>query len=193
MSVSGKCLCYPLNFLEVTLVKRRLKYLHPSVYLSRLFRELRVLIPFILFSVLLLNLFLPRTHFDTAKVTLLQNPSHLPSLLLLVDQLMVNNQLPAAESLVNQYSSPLDSNPGLSLRRQDLARLKLAPILLEEETRRFQTLVIHYPSYRDGYLKLAILNLKLNRPFLAQKNLSLARAIDPNFPLVQKLQAALSN
>lgn len=55
---------------------------------------------------------------------------------------------------------------------------------IQKEILLWQKTVEDFPGYRDAYLKLAILNWKLNRNFETQKLLNQALEIDPNNELL---------
>lgn len=62
---------------------------------------------------------------------------------------------------------------------------------VNEEIIFWQKITEEFPSFRDAYLKLAILNYKINRLFDSQKFLNKAIEIDPNNEVVKKISSLL--
>lgn len=62
---------------------------------------------------------------------------------------------------------------------------------IQKEILLWQKTVDEFPGYRDAYIKLAILNWKLNRNFVAQKLLNQALEIDPNSEAVSQFSKVL--
>lgn len=62
---------------------------------------------------------------------------------------------------------------------------------IQKEIFLWQKTADEFPGYRDAYLKLAILNWKLNRNFETQKFLNKALEIDPNNEVVNEVSKML--
>ncbi len=148
-----------------------------NLYLYRLIKEVRVVLPIIFIFLLAINLS-AKISFDQAKDDVLANSQNIPAHLFLARQLLANNQLAEAETEFKLASSLPDINK--------IGEIKLQPEKIKEEIVFWQKVVEEFPNYRDAYLKLAILNYKINRLFDAQKFLDKALSIDPNSEVANK-------
>lgn len=134
---------------------------------------MKILLPITLLSVLLINFFAGKTSFEKAKDT----SDHQ----LLANELIKTNQLDQAER-------------EFVLTGADTTRIqeiRAEPDKIKAEILLWQKLTGEFPSFRDAYIKLAILNYKINRLFDAKKFLDQALAIDPNNEVAKKLSSLL--
>jgi hypothetical protein len=166
-----------------------------SRYVSRLIKELRFLLPLILFLLFAYNFTAPPSSFQEAKAAFLYRPTA-SSALAIIEPLLETNQVAEAERFVVTLAasrSPLS----LSDRQQLLpllsqfAETKAAPRQVSQEILYWEEIVARYPTHRDAYLRLAILNLKLKRLFDARRHLESARNIDPGYSLTRRLEILL--
>lgn len=148
------------------------------IYFSRLVKELLVILPIGLLFVLLANLLAPKSQFDIAKQNVL-TATDPGSHAFLVQQFFVTNQFAQAET-----EARLTHNPDLL---QQVQEIKKQPEEVKKEVVSLQKIVDQFPNYRDAYIKLAILNWKLYRPFDTQKYLEKALEVDPNSEVASKM------
>ena len=146
-----------------------------KTYLSRLAQELQIIFPFFLLVILFFNILIPKSQFDQAKET----KNHL----FLAQQLFVTNQFVPAEKEAMLAND-------LELLRK-IQNIKNQPDEVERQILFWQKVVDQFPNYRDAYIKLAILNWKLYRPFDARKYLDKALEIDPNDKVAITLSSLL--
>lgn len=164
-----------------SVVQKLLHYIHKSlfVYLSRLTSEFRLILPIALFVVLLLNTLTPKSQLELSKEAIQQNPAGPKPHLFLAQQLFVTNQFVHA-----QTEAKLADNTEMLQKIQEAENQSED---VQKQVIFWQKVVRTLPNYRDGYLKLAILNWKLYRPFEAKKYLDIALGLDPNNEVVKKL------
>lgn len=85
----------------------------------------------------------------------------------------------------------------LTLSSHNLSRYTTSPKVLsatrniEQELTFWKTIVTETPSYRDGWLELARLEMELGDKSEARKYLNQAKTIDPNNSEVKELEAKL--
>lgn len=139
-----------------------------EIYFSRLLKELRFILP-IFFIVLMIFSLFSKNSFDIAK----DNEDHL----YIGQELLKTNQIAQAEK--EFILADADTTP--------IKNIKAEPGKIKEEIVFWQKVVEEFPNYRDGYLKLAILNYKINRLFDAQKFLNKSLKIDPNSEDAKKI------
>lgn len=165
-------------------------------YFRRLWNELVLLSPLILLAVLLLNLQIPKTAFEVQKEESLYHPKNPTSHILLASQLAHTNQFQEAEQELNQaislVSSPLEKEK-LENQLEIIGQKRAEPKRLQSEIIFWQKFLLQYPTFRDAYLKLSILNWKLYRPFESQKFLHSALSIDPNNESIRKIKSTLES
>lgn len=162
-----------------------MKYFSPSTihiwtsenfnrYLHRLAKELVLFIPIFLLALIALNLKIPKDSFEILKENVQINQLDSNSHLLLAKKFVSANQFSQAENELTQRSgSHSEQLKKIAVLKNEPARIQALVLLWQDRTNK-------NPNYRDGYLKLAILNWKLYRPFDSLKFLSLARSVDPN-------------
>lgn len=156
----------------------------PHIYFSRLTKELLIILPIGMFVILLGNLLQAQSQFDIAKQNILNSPADPKSHTFLTQQFFVTNQFREAE-----IEAQLANNQDLL---QKIQEVKNQPEEVRREILKLQKIVEQFPSYRDAYIKLAILNWKLYRPFDAQKYLEKALEIDPNNQVAKDLERILT-
>lgn len=176
----------------IKLTNRFVSYFHR--YFRRLSKEFALFIPIFLLIVLALNLKIPKNSFDTLKENVQFSPND-PK---------IHEQLAQKFISANEYSfaemelvAALKKDPSPQ-KRMDYAKkfeqvstLKKQPNQIHAYILSWQQITNQYPFYRDGYLKLAILNWKLYRPFDASKFLAKAIEIDPNNIGLKKFEDSL--
>src|SRR3990167_4310244 len=99
-------------------IAKHLSRFHPKHYPTRLFKELAIITPMVLLIILTLNLSAGKNNFEVSKDALQQNSEDSLATLNLANQLLLNNQLQAAEEIINQR---LERNSG----REELLFAKL--------------------------------------------------------------------
>ena len=139
-------------------------------YFSRLQKELSVILPITILIIIILNLLVPKTQFEISK----DNLSHRD----LAQQLITTNQFAQAKK-----EADFVKDIELSLKIQEIEN---QPAEIEKEIVYLQKIAEQFSNYRDIYLKLAILNWKLYRPFDFQKYLEKALEIDPNNEVIKR-------
>lgn len=152
-------------------------------YLRRFAKELVILIPLLLVVLLTVNLLTPRTPFEKAKTAVLTNPGEPKETVVLAKLFLRENNLNSAE--VELRNVPHD--PEAQKLNKLIANQKTSPQKIQSEIKFWQLQIAKFPSSRDAYLKLAVLNWRLYRNFEAKKYLSKALAIDPNLTFVLPL------
>lgn len=73
--------------------------------------------------------------------------------------------------------------------RNEYAKWQKAPI--EAEIKQWEEVVAKTPTYRDGYLKLAVLYWKLREDNKAKEAIEKAKEIDPNYDATYELEKKL--
>lgn len=155
------------------------------------------------------GIFSPKSKFEKAKERVAENPGDLEAHLVLSEELLQNNRLAEAEkellvaSKFQQIDSlsanQLDSNNiqnvlGLETSRLDaliLQKQESDPRDLEVLIQKWQEILKEKPDYRDGWLKLALYLIKVERTNEAQEALERAKDLDPNYEVVGELEKLL--
>lgn len=135
---------------------------------------IKLFLPIFFLLFLIINLF-SQTDFEINK-----DAGNHPAL---GNQLLSHNQLDEAQI---EFKLAND-NEGLS----QVAKIKSQPEEIKTQIIFWEKIVAEFPNYRDAYLKLAILNYKINRLFDAKKYLDKALEIDPNNEVAKKLSSLL--
>jgi len=151
------------------------------VYFARLEKELLVILPIFLFLIFLGNIIQPQSQFEIAKLNILDNPSDPKPHEFLAQQFFVTNQYVQAEK-----EAEIANDPSLIKKFQGINK---QPEVVKTEIINLQNVIAQFPAYRDAYIKLAILNWKLYRPFIAEKYLQNVLEIDPNNEVARKLSS----
>lgn len=68
----------------------------------------------------------------------------------------------------------------LTLQKQKNELLKIDIAKIQQQISSWENITREFPGFRDAYLKLAVLNLKLSRAEEAKKYLDKVLAVDPN-------------
>ncbi len=149
-----------------------------QAYQTRLFLELKHFLPLLFLVLLLTSLFYPKTVFEKTKDLVMDNFSDKTAHEVLGNYLLSTNQLSAAET---------EHRLANSSKLNQIIFLKSQPAAIQGEIITWQKIVDQLPNYRDGYLKIALLNYQLNRLFDAKKILTKSLEIDPNNETAMKL------
>ncbi len=138
----------------------------------------------IIFLLIILSLFLPKTEPQFLKDNLLRNPENMEVKLKNIEALLEENQFQTSEEILKSISQ--DQNGKLNQLWQE--KHYSDPEDIKELIKAWEEIIENKPQYRDAYLQLAILNYKINKKGKAQDNLNKALEIDPNFELTKKLE-----
>lgn len=152
----------------------------------------------LLLLITLYSLFLPKTRFELAKERILQNPNDFEAHLILAEEFLKNNQMGLAETELLaakniQHSAYNIENKrvlGLSSRLEELwlRYQEENPEELQKLIEKWERIVAETPTYRDGYLQLALYYFKLGDKEKAQENLQKALELDPNYEPTKELE-----
>jgi hypothetical protein len=159
-------------------------------FFRRICVEFAALIPIIALVFFLLNASLSKDSFTLTKEKILLNEKDFISQKFLIDLFRLNNQFSLAETQSERALVIASSIPTKKTFRDLLARaktLKNQEFLISEEINNWGKLTNSYPSYRDGYIKLAILSWKTSRLFETKKYLEMALTLDPNFEVAKTM------
>lgn len=154
-----------------------------QLYFSRLFSELKFLLPIFLLATLLVNLATPKTQFEQSKERALQNPTDSGAHAFLAQQLFATNQFRESEK-----EAELSGDATLLNRIQTVTT---QPADIRRKILQLQGVVNQYPDYRDAYLELAILNWQTYRPFDTKKYLEKVLELDPNNEVAKTILSSL--
>ncbi len=160
-------------------------------YTSRLSSELRILLPVLFLSLILANFILGRDNFETNKLRILQNPKDSMARLSLAQDFLKTNQVTEAKSeleTINRLQPQITANLEYQLVWEKITKTEAAPGEIKTQIIFWEKVVSKLPGYRDAYLKLAILNWRINNLFAAQRFLQKSLAIDPNNEVASKLR-----
>jgi tetratricopeptide (TPR) repeat protein len=152
-------------------------------YLRRLLKELVFLLTLFFLGILIFNFWFPKSSFEKIKENFLLYPDKKQSHLLLSLEFQKANDLETAAAELRKFYELEES---LELRK--IESLKNQPAEIRTQILAWQKIVNLNPDYRDGYLKLSILNLNLSRKFDAKRNLDKAIEIDPVNETARKLR-----
>jgi hypothetical protein len=155
-----------------------------KIILFKFCQELKAIAPIIAFLLFLINMSLSKDSFTVAKEKILLNERDFVSQKFLINLFELNNQFSLAEIQSATTLTVVDS-PQTKKLFEDLLKksktLEGQETLVSEEINNWGRLINSFPSYRDGYIKLAILSWKTNRLFETKKYLEKALTLDPNF------------
>ena len=138
----------------------------------------------IIFLLVILSIFLPKTELQSLKENLLKNPNNAEIKLKNIEALLKENQFQASEEILKSISQ--DQNGDLNQLWQE--KHYSDPEDIKELIKAWEKIIEDKPQYRDAYLQLAILNYKIKEIQKAKDNLNKALEIDPNFELTKKLE-----
>lgn len=139
-------------------------------FMSRLSKELLVIFPILFLIILFVNIFTPKSNFQNIKEDILLKNNSVEN----------HNKLGQLFFAANDYALAAKE---FSTESADFKNLLNQPDDIKKQILYWQNLVAKIPSYRDGYLKLFVLNSKIYRDFDAQKFFKKAFDVDPNFYL----------
>ncbi len=140
------------------------------------------------------SFFLPKDKFQMARERVLKNPNDFEAHLILAEEFLKNNQIKEAEKeltiaqslTINHELSVLGATSWfeeLWLRYQEEN-----PQELQKLVEKWERVVSETPTYRDGYLHLALYYFKLGNRQKAQENLQKALELDPNYEETRELE-----
>lgn len=153
-------------------------------------QELKILIPLFALLVFLLNTSLSKDSFSINKERILFNQKDSSSQVDLVDLFLANNQYSLATKTAGYALSQSLNNTAKKklLKQRNRAReLALEELRIANQISSWIRVSLFYPTYRDSFVKLAILSLKTNRIFEAKKYIRFAISLDPNSELIKKI------
>jgi tetratricopeptide (TPR) repeat protein len=154
-------------------------------------------------SIILYLFFLPKNKFQKVREKILTQPDNLDARLELIKIYLANNQFEKAETellklqsdKVARLPSPDGEANGGQAKPQNEKIKKLwqrkyeeDPKEIQKQAQEWQNLLTQYPDYRDGWLQLALLYLKLNEIQEAKKTLEKAQQLSPNYEVTKEFQ-----
>ncbi len=139
-------------------------------FMLRLAKELLVILPILFLIILFANIFSPKSDFQNIKENILLNKNSVEN----------HNKLGQLFFAANDFSL---ARLEFSTESATLAGLLNEPSQIKNQIIYWQKLVDQVPTYRDGYIKLFVLNSKLYRDFDAKKFLEKVLSLDPNLSL----------
>lgn len=139
-------------------------------FMSRLSKELLIIFPVLFLIIFFANFFTPKSDFQKIKENILVNKNSVAD----------HNKLGQLFFAANDYDLAAKE---FSTESADFKNLLNQPSDIKYQILYWQKLVDEVPTYRDGYLKLFILNNKVYRDFIANKFLEKVKELDPNFSL----------
>lgn len=144
-----------------------------------------ILIIFIFFK----SFFIPKDRFQQVKENILQDPRNTETRLELIEIYLKNNQFIEAEDELEKLES-LKGAKKLSGAIAALWQTKYRedPKELEKQSDQWEEMLASRPDYRDGWLKLTLLYLKLGENEKAQKTLETALSLSPNYKITKELE-----
>lgn len=153
----------------------------------------------LLFLLVVYSLSLPKDRFQQTKEKILRNPNNPEAHLILAEEFLNNNELDKAEqelliaSNIQQTTDNKVKVLGITSKIEEFWNRwrEQNPQAIEKEIAKWQEFVAENPTYRDGYLRLALYYQKLKYLEEARVNLAKALDLDPNFPGTKKLQEVL--
>jgi len=155
-----------------------------TLFKKRVLKHIVLLGVIIIFLLIILSIFLPKTKPQFLKDNLLKNPDNTEVKLKNIEALLEENQFQAGEEILK--SIPQDQNGNLNQLWQE--KHYSDPEDIKELIKAWEEIIEEKSQYRDAYLQLAILNYKINETQKAQDNLNKALEIDPNYELAKKLK-----
>lgn len=145
-------------------------------------QELKILVPFFVLIIFLINASLSKDSFTGVKEKILLDKTDARSQVQLINFFLINNQYEIAIEASTQALSYLTDNQKkktfTDLHTQ-AKNLKLEEVKISNEISNWIRVSTFYPTYRDSFIKLAVLSLKANRIFEARKYTQFALALDP--------------
>jgi Tfp pilus assembly protein PilF len=151
----------------------------------------------ILVSLLLFySFFLPKDQFRQVKEKIFKNPQSLEARLELAEIYLENNQFKEAEKELGFLTEAIEElNDEQKVKLNKLWEIKRAkdPEEIRSEADNWQKIIDQYPEYRDGYLQLAILHLKLGEKEKASQALEKAAELAPNYQAAKELEEIIKN
>lgn len=176
---------------QKTLKKLSLVYLQSlqAAASSSLFRALIKIGLILILVTFFKSFFVPKDQFQQVKEDILQDPRHIEARLELIEIYLKNNQFAEAEDELKKLES-LEGAKNLDSVIAALWQIKYQedPKELEKQTNQWEKLLASRPDYRDGWLKLTLLYLKLGENGKAQKALETALSLSPNYEITKELE-----
>lgn len=135
--------------------------------------------------------------FDSAKLGVLLSPNDVSNHLLLTQEYLGRGDMSSVErelTLAQNLSLPTTQNPSSSVLGANLSPLKILekiknePQRINNEISFWEKIVAAKPNYRDGYLRLALLNAQIYETQKAKTYLQKAVVLDPNFEATKELE-----
>lgn len=143
----------------------------------------RLFLPLLILSIFFLNLAANKDAFDKTKIDVLDNPQDKNAHRSLGKILFEHNQL----SLAAIEFRLANDTAGL----KEIDDLTSQPQKITAQISFWQHLIEKFPTYRDAYIKLAILNQKVGQNSEAKLNAEKALEIDPNNEVARSLLSLL--
>lgn len=143
------------------------------------------------------------TRIRQAKLAVMLSPNDLSNHLLLTQKYLdqgnmkaVERELILAQNLSTRPASsfplPTSSVLGVTLSPlKILEKIKNEPQKIKDEIVFWEKIVADKPNYRDGYLRLALLNYQIYENQKARVYLERAKTLDPNFETTKELEKIL--
>lgn len=134
-----------------------------------------------------------KNRFEQAKNWILKNPKDIEAHLILAEEFLKNNQLEEAKKELEFVASLEKENPqvlGLASKFEELKKRWRGqdPNEIKKEIEKWEQFLAETPTYRDGWLYLALYHFKLGNQEEAEAALEKAKELDPLNPASQNLE-----
>ncbi len=159
--------------------------LFASKKMSRRF-SFQVVIGILLVGLIIFQIsFFSESPFDHLKFTALQDFNNPQQHLRLAQYAAGRSDWKLAQQMLEKATSLLIADnqkrvAGIDSDFEQITREIFPESVIQSKIDYWEEIVEQYPTYRDGYLRLALLNLRLNKNEIAQRHFYSAYTIDPN-------------
>lgn len=135
----------------------------------------------------------PKNRFEEAKNHVLKNPNDIRAHLILAEEFLKNNMLEEAEKELTLISNLEKGGLQILAATSKLEELKKRwreqdPEEIKKEIEKWEEFIAETPTYRDGWLYLALYHFKLGSQEEAKIALEKAKNLDPLNPATQELE-----
>ena len=143
----------------------------------------------LLVAISFLSLFRQQDDFLSLQKEATLNPHNFPLYLQMAQELLENNQFKKAGNVLSIIGSDSGS---VQLKSLWLKKHLSDPHDVSKLITDWEQIVSDKPTYRDGYLQLAYLNMRIKQDKEAKEFLNKALNIDPNYPPSLEMEALLN-
>ena len=161
-----------------------------KIPLNKISRGIPLVIGVIFLIVLGFFIFKPKSTGQKLKEGLIKNPNDQALYLKLIPQLINQGEIETAEQALLIAQSKFTLNGELEKLWQE--KTFNDPQELRKFVSAWENFVKQKPDYRDGYLKLAFFYHQLKDKQKASENLKKAKALDPNYPGIEKMEELIN-